>query len=411
MNLFETVITDVILAIMPFMLYLIYLIFVRNIEQKENDLFFDIALFSSLYALLRLSPSSEMNSKVVLINIPLFMAFMKQRTFMVILMSAVIVNFSSKYFSVPWFYIGLEYALYYAIFAGMKYKIYQKKYFILTFFILKSIFFFLEFVYDAGLTPYNVGVWLTLYFVFILSLYFSLQLFSKCEEITIYFVNVQNQEQEMMLKSSLFRITHEVKNPIAVCKGYLDMFDVDNPEHSHKYIPIMKEEINRTLLLLQDYLSISKIRLDKDYMDVNLLIEDVMGNFSLMMKEKNIKSELELIDDDIYIMGDYNRLMQVLVNLLKNSMEAIPLEREGVIKVKTTVQNDKFYIEIEDNGEGITKEVMEKIKEPFFTTKTNGTGLGVSLSTEIIKAHAGKLIFDSTPFVGTKVKIWLPIER
>ena len=178
-----------------------------------------------------------------------------------------------------------------------------------------------------------------------------------------------------------------------------------------KYVPILKEEINRTLLLLQDYLSISKVRIEKDYMDMNMLVEEVMNHFNLMLKEKNIESSIDLIDDDIYIMGDYNRLTQVLINLLKNSIEAIPKERHGKITITTKTINRQFYLEVKDNGEGITKEVMDKIQEPFFTTKPNGTGLGVSLSREIIKAHQGKITYESEPFQGTTVKIWIPIEE
>lgn len=411
MNIFETIIVDVIFAITPLSFYLFYLIFQRNTEQKENNLFLDIALLSSLYCLLRFSPNDMMNSKVILLNIPLLLAFMKRRTMIIFLISIVISFFSGEYFTMPWFYFLVEYLCYFGLYYWMNYKKLRKKYFLLTFLILKSFAFLITFLYAYGLTPYHIGVWLILYLTFILSLYFSLQIYSKCEDVSIYFINVQNQEQEKKLKSNLFRITHEIKNPIAVCKGYLDMFDIHNKEHSEKYIPIMKEEINRTLILLQDFLSISKIRLEKDYMDVNVLLEDVLSNFQLMMKEKKIKQEIELLDDDIYIMGDYNRLTQVFINLLKNSMEAIPTDRDGLIKIKTKIHHHQFYIEIEDNGNGITKEVLKKIEEPFFTTKANGTGLGVSLSREIIKAHHGTIIYDSKPFVGTKVKIWLPIEE
>lgn len=411
MNIFETILVDVIFAITPLTFYLFYLIFQRNTEQKENNLFLDIALLSSLYCLLRFSPNEMMNSKALLLNIPLVIAFIKKRTTMILLISMIISLFSAECFSISWIFFTIEYLGYFGLYYWMNYKTLGKRSFLLTFLLLKSFVFLGTFLYVYGLTPYHIGVWIVLYFTFILSLYFSLQVYMKCEDVSVYFINVQNQEQEKKLKSNLFRITHEIKNPIAVCKGYLDMFDVHNKEHSEKYIPIMKEEINRTLLLLQDFLSISKIRLDKDYMDVNVLIEDVLNNFHLMMKEKHIKQEVELLDDDIYIMGDYNRLTQVFINLLKNSMEAIPVDRTGVIKVKTSVKDKNFYVEIEDNGDGITKDILAKIEEPFFTTKTNGTGLGVSLSREIIKAHEGTIVYDSTPFVGTKVKIWLPIQE
>ena len=72
------------------------------------------------------------------------------------------------------------------------------------------------------------------------------------------------------MKNCLFQITHEIKNPIAVCKGYLDMFDVNNKEHAVKYIPIMKEEISRTLYLLEDFLSMNRLKVHKEIVDINI---------------------------------------------------------------------------------------------------------------------------------------------
>lgn len=411
MNLFETMIINIIFTLVPILIYFFYLIFERNTAKKENNLIFDLALLSSVYLLIKYSSNYKMNPTAILLNTPLVIAFLKKRDNMVYLISSIIVIYSAKSCSLPWFYFAIQYLFYVGIYLFIKNKKHYKKYFLLLFLLLKSFLFFITYIYEYGFRMETISVWVVLYLLFVLCLYFSLHLFSKCEEVSLYFINMQSQEQEKMLKSNLFRITHEIKNPIAVCKGYLDMFDVENVNHSKKYIPIMREEINRTLLLLQDFLSISKIRLEKDYMDVNMLIEDVMGNFSLIMKEKKIKSKLDLIDDDIYIMGDYNRLTQVLINLLKNSIEAIPEDKKGKIEIKTTINNHQFYIEIDDNGEGISEEVLKKIEEPFFTTKPNGTGLGVSLSREIIKAHHGKIVYDSKPFVGTKVKIWLPIEE
>ena len=118
-----------------------------------------------------------------------------------------------------------------------------------------------------------------------------------------------------------------------------------------------------------------------------------------------------LVDDDIYILGDYNRLMQVLMNVIKNSIEAIPSEKAGNISIKTDINNNNFYLEISDNGVGIKDEVLKKIGEPFFTTKVNGTGLGVSLSKQIIKAHDGIIYYENNTMGGTSVKIFLPITN
>ena len=110
-----------------------------------------------------------------------------------------------------------------------------------------------------------------------------------------------------------------------------------------------------------------------------------------------------------YINGDYNRLNQVLLNIIKNSIEAVDIEKKSYIKIYTTLENEKIKIYIEDNGIGIPKENMKKISEPFFTTKQNGTGLGVLLSKEIIAAHNGKIEYNSEERIGTTVIITLPL--
>ena len=404
MNLLEVVIINTIYCLFPLMLYLFYLLFNKNCEKKENDLILDISLLTSLYLLIRFTSNDVIYFNALLLNIPLFISFLKKRLITPIIISLIIIVYTNNYLNINIIYLGLTYVLYYLIYYLYYLKKHNYKQFIIMFLVIKYLILIIS---NINLIINNS----ILYIFFIFSFLLAFKLFNVCENITKYYINKSELEEDKKVRSSIFRITHEIKNPIAVCKGYLDMFDVNNIEHSKKYIPIMKSEINRTLLLLQDFLAISKIKIEKDYMDVNILVEDVMNNFNLMLKERNIKTDINLIDDDIYILGDYNRLTQVLINVIKNSIEAIPNEKSGNIWIKTDVSDNNFYLEIKDNGVGITDAVLKKIEEPFFTTKVNGTGLGVSLSKEIIKAHDGKIEYSSKPFEGTVVKILLPITN
>ena len=217
-------------------------------------------------------------------------------------------------------------------------------------------------------------------------------------------------EKEKQIRTSLFKITHEIKNPIAVCKGYLDMFDVNNKEHARKYIPIIRSEIDRTLILLQDFLDYNHLKLNKDILDINMLLEDV-GNVCMpLINNKKINYIAGIDDDELYIEGDYERLKQVFINIIKNSIEAIN-SNDGYIELNTEIKRDYIYIMIEDNGIGMTNEDLKKIHEPFYTTKKDGTGLGVTLSFEIIKAHNGKIIYTSDYGKGTKVEVILPLMK
>lgn len=209
---------------------------------------------------------------------------------------------------------------------------------------------------------------------------------------------------------SLFKITHEIKNPIAVIKCYLDMINIEEQEQVKKYIPIIKSEIDRILILLQDFLLINKLNLNKDTMDINLLLEEQINKLNYLMDEKNIKLDIDLIDEDVYINGDYNRLGQVILNLIKNSVESFDKQKNKIIKISSNISSNNYNLIIEDNGNGMSKDVLKKIKEPFYTTKKRGSGLGISLSNEIIKAHQGTLKYISEENKGTKAIINIPIN-
>ena len=160
---------------------------------------------------------------------------------------------------------------------------------------------------------------------------------------------------------------------------------------------------------MNDFMEFSKIKIEKDYVDVNMLLEELESDLNLLIKGKNVLFEMNFAqnEDDVYIMGDYSRLKQVFVNLIKNSLEA--MSGHGKILVNAKIQNKYYYIEVIDDGSGMDKETLSHMKEMFFTTKVKGTGLGVSLSNEIIKAHEGTLDYFSELGKGTKVVVKLPI--
>ena len=124
----------------------------------------------------------------------------------------------------------------------------------------------------------------------------------------------------------------------------------------------------------------------------------------MLLKKKKI--DITLDEGEYYITADYNRLKQVIINVIKNSIEAI--KSDGKIKINISVKNNYLYIEIIDNGIGMSNEEIEKLNYPFFTTKQNGTGLGVYLSREIIEKHNGTMKYESDN--GVKVTIKLPYD-
>ena len=214
-------------------------------------------------------------------------------------------------------------------------------------------------------------------------------------------------ERENRLRDSLFKLTHEIKNPIAVCKGYLDMLNLDNKEKSDRYIKIVKSEIDRSLNIMNDFMEYSKIKVNKEIFDMTMLLDEIYDSFKLLVVNKKIKFNYENEYDDIYVSGDFNRLKQVFVNIIKNSIESIT--DSGIISISVRVDGMHVVVSITDSGEGMSKDELSNIKEMFYSTKKNGTGLGVALSNEIIVAHDGELKYDSVKNEGTVCTVILPM--
>ena len=220
--------------------------------------------------------------------------------------------------------------------------------------------------------------------------------------------NIKEFNKEKEIKVSLFKITHEIKNPIATIKGYIDMFDVNDKTKSKKYINIMKNEIDRTLNLLTDFMEFSKINVIKEDVEINNLIDDVKDVLIPFFRAKNVNFYFE-VEESIHINIDYLRMKQVIINVIKNAVESCSPD---IGQVSTTVfkDNESLYIYVKDNGCGMSKEVMDNMQVPFYTTKEKGTGLGVSLCKEIVSAHNGNISYSSLVNKGTLCKITLPLN-
>lgn len=400
MNFFEILLLDVILLLFPLMLYFIYGAYSKTLDFSKNNLCLDLSLFSSYYLLVRIG-NLEINSiPILILDIVLLISFLKRKKVSIILLSGLLIMYYYNLFNINIFILIYEYLLYIFIYLYL----YKDKILLFTnyFIIIKSIMFFICFILSNNIKSDLILVII----LFILLAYFVINIYIRTDEIFSLYKQVKSIEKEEQIKKSLFKITHEIKNPIAVCKGYLDMFDMNNIEHSKKYVPIIKSEINRVLALLEDFLSITKIKIEKEEMDINVLLEDTIYCLNPLLKDKNVDFEYNISDDEIYIEADYNRLKQTLVNIIKNSLESI--NSDGYIKLSTKKDNNQVKIIIEDNGVGMSEDELSKIKEAFFTTKKNGTGLGIYMSNEIIKLHNGSLDYFSEKSKGTKVVITLP---
>lgn len=407
MNLFEGLVLNFIFIIFPMLLYLFYLVQISNTKQKDHDLFLDFAFISSLYLCIRYGMILFPIPTMFFITIPLFLAFQKHRSICAIIYSFILLSIQVSYYQKSvYLFMGIN-LLYFLFYGCYHYKKLRRKDMML-YFLLCNVFNTLFFMIYTNKLSEVIGIQLPILIgaTFIIT-YLACRFIDKENEIVNFHISLKEIEKQKQVQNTIFKITHEIKNPIAVCKGYLDMFDINNQEHSKKYIPILKEEIERTLILIQDFLATSHVKINPEEMDMNLLLEEVIHNFKPILKQKKIVLESFIDDKEYYMMGDYYRLNQVLINLLKNAIEA--MKEKGKLHIHTEVEHQQLMIYIKDNGEGISDENLKKIVEPFFTTKENGTGLGVGLSIDIVKKHHGSIQYYSKQGIGTTVVLTFPL--
>lgn len=404
MNFFSTIFLNIILIMFPILIYLFYLAYNKNIGKKDKDLFFYLTIITSCYFVYKNMINENQYFCILLLQIPILFSYLKDKfIFSNILILVIYILFRNKIDGV--YLLLIESFISYVVYIFKRYKKINNNKFILFFIMLNLLTFVIwNNLYSINITFFNLILFTILY---VLLNIIGCLLYISGEKIIKYHMSFKELQNEKQIRLSLFKITHEIKNPIAVIKGYLDMLDINDKKQVEKYIPIINSEIKRLLNLLEDFLLVNKNNMDFDVMDIEMLIEETLYKFENLSDDISIN--YEAIDDEIFINGDYNRLGQVLINVIKNSIEAISDKEKGEINIKTSLNSKFFEIEISDNGIGMQEKVLKRIKEPFYTTKNRGTGLGVSLSYEIIEAHKGKIVYESEEGVGTTVKISLPL--
>ena len=410
MNLFmiKDIILNLILITFPILVYLVLVCYRENINNNNKDTLLTIALITSLYLCLKYIPS-EVNTKVLLFcNIPIVIAYMKKKHYLGIFLSIANVLYGYYVLGIEVTIMIIKYLSYLLLYLCARKKNLSSGSFILSIAIIQGFFLSFEYFFkDIKVSVNDFILLLIIVFIYYFTTFSILYLFKVMDKIESLNTTIKMLEKDKKIKDALFKLTHEIKNPLAVCKGYLDMIDLNKEEKALKYINIMKQEINRSLNIISDFVEYNKIKVVKEQIDLNCLLDDVYDSFKILMTNKKIKLEYSSRDDqEIYFSGDYERLKQVIINMLKNAYEACT--ENGKIEISSNLYKNYLDILIEDNGIGMDEETLNRIKEMFYTTKQNGTGLGVALSNEIIKSHNGELLFTSEPNKGTKVTIRLP---
>ena len=412
----DEIFLEVMCLLFPISIYIIVMAYFRNQKCNRQDVLLEITLYSSIYLLIKYGCETNLIYPLILLNIPLLVAYLKEKSRIALTISLILIIYFAKHTHIDIIYLIIEYAIYFITYRYLYSKKATSISVLTTFVVIKSFIMSLEmFLIFSPESNYVINFMLifSIMTIFTFIGYLILYFLNKGEEIIDLNDVISKLEKEKKLRESLFKITHEIKNPIAVCKGYLDMIDYKDTDKVERYIPIIKDEISRTLILMDDFLDYTKIQVEKDITDLYLLLEDTYKIVKPLFKKNQIKLTLNIDDDDdVYMNLDYNRLKQVLVNLLKNSIEAKDSHKKNnYVSIDTIRKNDEIIIRIKDNGIGMDTKSLEKVDEMFYTTKEKGTGLGVALSKEIISQHGGDIKYSSVKGKYTIVDIILPYQE
>lgn len=238
----------------------------------------------------------------------------------------------------------------------------------------------------------------------------------------VVMIIIQNVDQRLILREELQQaeklnvisqlaasVAHEVRNPMTSVRGFLQlMVDDKNLQAQHKnYIDIALNELDHAQSIINDYLSLARPNTD-ELSPINVS-DEVKKTIELMTSYSNIQNiTIETaIEDCLHIKGNKNEIKQVLVNIIKNGIEA--MEIGGTLTVKTYESNGEVKIEIIDSGKGMTKNQLKKLGTPFYTTKEKGTGVGLTISFQLVQAMKGKINIESEQGKGTTFTLQFPI--
>ena len=406
-TIFQDIIINLVLITFPILIYLVLAIYRDNITKKYNNLILSIALVTSLYLCLRFGTSTSNNKIFLFCNIPIVISYIKKNYSLAITLSLLNIIYCYNIDCILFIITICKYTSYLLLYTIARKKNLTTNGFILSTAVLQGFFLSFEYFFlEVHSSINDIVILLILVFVYYFITFFIVYIFKIIDKVQELNRTIKLLEKDKKIKDSLFKLTHEIKNPLAVCKGYLEMIDLNKPQKAEKYIKIMTEEIDRSLSIMTDFIQFNKIKIKKERICINTLIKDVYNSLKLVAKTQNIRLIYKEVNEPQYIDGDYERLKQVLINLVKNSIESIT--KDGIINLQFNINSNYIELVVEDNGIGMSKETLSRIKEMFYTTKEYGTGLGVSLSNEIIEAHNGELKYISTLNQGTTVKVRLP---
>jgi two-component system sporulation sensor kinase B len=263
---------------------------------------------------------------------------------------------------------------------------------------------------DNILFLYQQG--LTLYLLMAISYVLTMLIFIYFTEKFMMSLKIQessHQAEKLNLLSELAAsIAHEVRNPLTVVRGFIQILRNKLDEKDKEYIDISIKELDRAESIITDYLNFAKPHID---IDADINVSSVLDELLIIMTPYANMQEVELnkqIEETLIVKGDVVMFKQVILNLIKNAIESIKDKQQGSVVVYANNDNEFINITIKDNGIGMSSEELKRLGKPFYTTKTKGTGLGMMVTFRLVESLNGSLNIRSTVDMGTEVFLKLP---
>ena len=215
-------------------------------------------------------------------------------------------------------------------------------------------------------------------------------------------------------------VAHEVRNPLSSIILNLDLIykEIDrfaeksghSPEEGHLLVDEMRAEVRRIQNVIEDYLRFARLpKPQRRPMNLNKLLDQKLAFLSGEFEQAGVKLHTNFDPALTTLNADGEQLWQATLNLIRNGLDAMP--DGGELTVSTWAEGEQLRLRVTDTGRGMTKEQVEQVCVPFFTTKPEGTGLGLTLVQQIAIEHCGHVECESAPGKGSSFTIFLPVDK
>lgn len=237
------------------------------------------------------------------------------------------------------------------------------------------------------------------------------------EQVNMMSRNLKNYKktEEMLLRSEKLSlagqlaagVAHEIRNPLTSIQGFVQLLQEKDYEHKD-YLQIIDSELKRIELIVSEFLVLAKPQVCR-FKKVNVC--DIIIDVTRLLETHANMSRIQILThfekDEVVVECDENQLKQLFINVTKNAIEAMP--HGGEINIYISKQQDNhILLRFVDQGCGIPKESISRLGEPFYTTKEDGTGLGLMICHKIVENHHGNISVSSLEGEGTMIDIYLP---